>query len=330
MNPTKGLRGRTNQGKRGFGGELDEMLPGKLLEIAVCRILENFSSNNKRLFPDFKIYSNFEVGKRSDPDITKVHDYSLKKDRPPNIFVEIKRYDPNAKWMGPRQHQLKDMTEGYMIHASIEFNDQSSLKQRDITASVLKRLIKTNLVDLNEFADFEDLVAKIEYVYSFKDLKSKGHFFESGNIIPETEFPKSRNAYKKDGSLSTVYRIVNDFDGIDIPMQMKWENKDIHLNFGAWNISGNFQILKDNKTNKEFIFAKKNVTMFSNIFGLFKIPDGDTHRFFITNKLGTKGGKDIFKSIDDYWFAKKRLDELLANDEIPDTLNAIDNLASKI
>ena len=79
MNPTKGLRGRTNQGKRGFGGELDEMLPGKLLEIAVCRILENFSSNNKRLFPDFKIYSNFEVGKRSDPDITKVHDYSLKK-----------------------------------------------------------------------------------------------------------------------------------------------------------------------------------------------------------------------------------------------------------
>ena len=35
LNPTKGLRGRTNQGKRGFGGELDEMLPGKLLEIAV-------------------------------------------------------------------------------------------------------------------------------------------------------------------------------------------------------------------------------------------------------------------------------------------------------
>ena len=44
LNPTKGLRSRTNQGKRSFGGELDEWVPGKLLEIAVCRILESFSS----------------------------------------------------------------------------------------------------------------------------------------------------------------------------------------------------------------------------------------------------------------------------------------------
>ena len=47
LNPTKGLRGRTNQGKRGFGGELDEWMPGKLLEIAVCRILERHNSKKK-------------------------------------------------------------------------------------------------------------------------------------------------------------------------------------------------------------------------------------------------------------------------------------------
>ena len=40
LEPTKGNRGRTNQGKRSFGGELDEWMPGKLVEIGVCRILE--------------------------------------------------------------------------------------------------------------------------------------------------------------------------------------------------------------------------------------------------------------------------------------------------
>ena len=61
LNPTKGLRGRTNQGKRSFGGELDEWIPGKLLEIAVCRILEKYSKD-KKLSPDFEIYSDHEVG----------------------------------------------------------------------------------------------------------------------------------------------------------------------------------------------------------------------------------------------------------------------------
>ena len=42
LNPTKGQRGRTNSGMRGFGGELDEFIPGKLVEIAFCKILESF------------------------------------------------------------------------------------------------------------------------------------------------------------------------------------------------------------------------------------------------------------------------------------------------
>ena len=33
LEPTKGLRGRTNQGKRSFGGELDEWILGKLVEL---------------------------------------------------------------------------------------------------------------------------------------------------------------------------------------------------------------------------------------------------------------------------------------------------------
>ena len=53
LNPTKGQRGRTNTGMRGFGGELDEFIPGKLVEIAFCKILEKFDNISKLDLPLF-------------------------------------------------------------------------------------------------------------------------------------------------------------------------------------------------------------------------------------------------------------------------------------
>ena len=52
----KGARGRTSQGKRGFGGELDEFVPGKLCEVAVTKIIENYSNSSKKLIIDNDIY----------------------------------------------------------------------------------------------------------------------------------------------------------------------------------------------------------------------------------------------------------------------------------
>ena len=71
-----------------------------------------------------------------------------------------------------------------------------------------------------------------------------------------------------------------------------------------------------NQYKKRVIYAKKNVEMFSKVFGKFKLINDKTYRFHFTNTLGTQAGKDVFKSIDDYWFSKKRLDELLNNEEI--------------
>lgn len=326
LNPTKGLRGRTNQGKRGFGGELDEWMPGKLLEIAVCRILERHNSA-KKLFPDFEIYSNKEVGDKSDPDITEVHDDNGSK-RDPEVFVEIKRLDPDAKWLGPRKHQIKDKSEGYMIHASIGFNDQNNKKQQDITASVLQELINKDIYDLSDFSKFSNLEAKIEYVYSFEDLMTKGHFFESGNIIPETEFPTAQNAYKKDRSRSKRYVRSKKLQG-DHRLKMRWENKKDKLTFENWNVSGKFQILED-KTGKEYIYAESSTKMSSNVFGKYTLDKGSTYKFHFKNKLGKRGNKDVFKSIDDYWFSKKRLDEILKDGSIPDLNKYIDEIIKKI
>ena len=41
-------------------------------------------------------------------------------------------------------------------------------------------------------------------------------------------------------------------------------------------------------------------------------------------------GKDVFKSIDDFWFSKKRLDELLKNNEINSTKTTLKYIAKKL
>ena len=96
---------------------------------------------------------------------------------------------------------------------------------------------------------------KVNYAYSFKDLRALGHFFPSGNIIPETEFTYARPAYKKDGSMSPVYKNNQKLSGRSINT-MFWENKTHILLFSDWELDGEYEILKD-KTGKQFIYAKK-------------------------------------------------------------------------
>ena len=110
---------------------------------------------------------------------------------------------------------------------------------------------------------------------------------------------------------------------------MKWENRDLKLSFENWLISGNCEILRD-KTGKHHIYANENTKMFSKIFGTFTIEKNATHRFYFTNTLGKQGNKDVYKSIDDYWFAKKRLDELLHSNEIKDAEFNIKKIAQEI
>ena len=321
LNETKASRGRTNQGVRNFGGLLDAFLPGKLIEIAVCRILEKYS-RNKKFYPDFEIYSDKEVGEKSDPDITKINENDI--NRKPNIFIEIKKTELNDRWLGPRKDQIKEMTNGFMIHASMKFNDSLKPKSKDVVASVLKKYISSDFVDLNDFSNFTDLVAKIEYAYSFRDLWDRGHFFESGSIIPETEFPKSSDAYIKDGSLSKRYKKIDVYNGSH-KLKMKWKNE--YLTFSDWKVEGHFEILEDNYE-KQHIYAIEETKMFSEVFGNFIIREGDTHKFHFKNTLGKRGGKDEFKTRNDYWFSKRRFEEMLINKEIENLDTILYKIAS--
>ena len=110
-----------------------------------------------------------------------------------------------------------------MVHGSIEFEDGLSIKQHDITASILKRIIRSNTINLSEFSDFHNLIARIEYVYSFKDLKMltscpstsiliKSIFLPFSNDIREWEFTNillyfSRFLSSPSGFLNVIWDI---------------------------------------------------------------------------------------------------------------------------
>ena len=326
LEPSKSNRGRTNQGKRNFGGELDAWLPGKLVEIGTCKILEKFSTD-KTYVPDFKIYSNFEVGKRSDPDITEIIDNGAP--RKPNTFIEIKRSSPEDDWMGPRMHQFIGKQSGYMIHTSIYFNDKKGPKERDIIASALQKLISINSFDLSEFSDFEDLECKIEYIYSFQDVLEKGHLFKAGDIIPKTDIYKSVNIIKKDGGFRKGFELIEECSG-DYNFKMKWDDKSEYKTYSDWQVQGKFKRFINLSNNKEYIHSISNVNMFNDVLGKFKLKDNESYKFWFENKLGKRDGVDLTKNIDDYWFTKKRLDELIQDKQINSVEENIFSISKEI
>lgn len=315
LNPTKGLRGRTNTGARGFGGELEEFIPGKLIEVGCCRILEKFGKENKKLYPDFKIYDDKEVGDRSDPDITKVKINNLF--REPNLFLEVKRLSSNSDWIGPRKHQFKEGKNGFMIHATIKFDDENYFKGKDIIASIWKKLIDSkydNKINFERFSDFGNLTVKVDYIYPFSLIREKGHYFKKGEIIPETIFPSSVSIINRDGSIRRNFSKVAEHRGNEtkvINMKIEPQTRTaspVCPDYSEWRLDGSFDIYV--KDNKEYLYCLSPVKMFNNIFGLYNLEKGISYRFFFKNKLG----KNTYKNIDDYWFSKNRLNELIKND----------------
>ncbi len=325
LEPTKGSRGRTNQGKRGFGGELDEILPGKLIELACCKILQRYASN-KELKPDFNIYPNHDKKVKNDPDITYVKDLEKNIERDPNTFIEIKRLESNSRWMGPRTDQLKENNSGYMIHASIEFDDNNNNKQQDIIGSILSKLISTNRYNLEAFSSSENLIVKIEYIYSIEYLRSKGHFFPKGCIIPDTDlFGSTFPLYTQNGKIRSGLEIKQEYDGNKIIIKMKHENSEKEFTFADFIITGIFTIGLT-KMKNEIIYAHTDLYIFSEVFGSFTIKSGDTRKFYFKDLSGSPGGKNI----DDYWFSRKRLDELIQKNELASIEDSIKEIAESI
>lgn len=331
LEESKQSSGRTNQGSRNFGGELDAFIPGKLIELGVCKILERYSNNAKELYPDYKIYTNTEVANQVDPDIVRVkHKNSF---RAPNIHIEVKRLSEGDEWLGMRADQLSrvEQVKGtstlknmYMIHASLRFNDSKNKKQNDVVGSVLKELVPNQKIQFNSFSNFSDLFCEINYVYSISNLISKGHLYAKGEIIPTGSFLPSASAYKKDLSLRKGYEVIKKFYSPTNIVPMEIEASGLIPTYGKWQINGEFDLIKTN-SNKKVIFCKSDVTIFNEYFGKFFFEKEKTYSFYFKNKLGND-----YKNIDDYWFFKKRLNEMMELNNIPSNEESIQEIISLI
>jgi hypothetical protein len=330
LEETKQSSGRTNQGSRNFGGELDAFIPGKLIELGVCKILETYGGN-KSLLPDYKIYKNTIVAEKVDPDIIGVKEDN--EVRYPNIHVEIKRVMDGDVWLGMRADQLnrvatvkgiEALRSMYMIHASLAFDNSNNKKQNDVVGAMLKELIPRENLNLDEFSDFTDLYCKIDYVYSIQDLMSKGHLYKKGDIIPTGEFPEGVAAYKKDGSTRKGYQLIKRITKNRSELPMKIALNGVQPSYGKWEIIGKAELFKTAK-NKEVLHCKSATVISNPYFGKFNLAADKTYKFYFENKLGND-----YKNIDDYWFFRKRLEEMVSLKEICTNEESIKKIISSI
>ena len=235
----------------------------------------------------------------------------------------MKKIDSNEQWLGARRDQieedLKNNTNGYMVHVSLDFDDDHNERERDITASILKSIILNNRFDMSIFSDFTNLKAKIEYVYSYKDLKEKGFFFRSGIFMPKTNFNKmSRGIYLKNGDQSQEFELMNSYNGSYVPF------------FKTWEIEGEFQIFKKIKTGNEYIYPLKRTIMSNDVIGKYELDSKNTYEFHLENRLLGRDGRDGIKNVDEYSFSRKRLEGIQNEDEEFSLKNMISKVAKEI
>lgn len=321
MEETKQSRGRTNSGERGYGGELDSFISGKLTEHGVSEILKKYSNKNFSFEIDNEIYTDSEIGKKSDPDIISVTNLAGDR-RKPKIHIEIKKINEELEeWVGMRGDQYDSLIKSkknfndknmYIINASLTFSDNNSRKGHDIVGSLLKELISPKKTDpLSRFSDYKNLTCKINYIYSMHTLKEFGVFYQKGTIMTSPKLSTGKSAYKKDGNLAKGFKSTNIFPMGSYQRAYKLQNTNQKEFFSDWIIEGSFELLKFGKQNNEYLHLKEDTKFSNKFFGDFHFKKNETVKFFFVNKLRTT------KSIDDYWFARERLNQLINEKKIP-------------
>jgi hypothetical protein len=329
---TKQATGRTGSGPRGLGGEIDAFGPGKLNEIGISKLISIYEEKLCKV--DNKIYSNYEVGTETIPDIVEVLD-NKGKSRKPNLYIEIKKISDSDHWLGIHSEQLESIlknpkitnTDIYLIYGEVFFDDNKNKKEQDFLGAFLNEIGGSDQIKFDTFSKLTDLKCKIHYVLSINDLKKYGHEFLSGDIIPEFNIKPAKQVFRSDGSL---------WKGLKVQQTLKGKNRinAIEVNgkkhkYGDFLVHGDVELISASSTNRQYLHFLTNGSIENEYFGTLNFRKNETIFFNLTNMLaGNQGTKT--KTKDDWWISRIKLEQLIQNGKIDKTNEAMRLIQQKI
>ena len=329
---TKQASGRTGSGPRGLGGEIDAFGPGKLNEIAVSKLLS--AGNKKRCIVDNQIYSNYEVGIKTIPDIVGVVE-SDGSQRKPKLYIEVKKISDSDQWLGIHSDQLNSILRDsqvqinqiILVFAEVYFQDNNNRKQQDFLGAYLKSTIDDSLVSFETFSNLDDLRCKIHYIIDVRDLQKYGHEFRAGDIIPEFNFTEARQVFRSNGKLWKGLKIAQTLKGKNVVQAPGDDGKSYP--YGKFICKGNVQIIKKIGSSRTYLSTLSDTTLANDYFGELKFKKGEIIFFNIKNKLaGLQGAKVKTKS--DWWISRRKLEQIISRGWLETTENSINLIQEKI
>lgn len=329
---TKQSSGRTGSGPRGLGGEIDAFGPGKLNEIAVAKLLS--TGSQKVCTVDNQIYSNYEVGIKTIPDIVGVIEESVGL-RDPKLYVEVKKISESDQWLGIHSDQLKSILRDskialeriYLIFAEVYFQDKKNRKQQDFLGAFLNSTINGGAVKFQEFSSLSDLRCKIHYVVAVTDLQKFGHEFKAGDIIPELHCADAKQVFRSDGQLWKGLRILKTLKGLNHLEAPGIDGK--RYAYGKFNCRGDVQVIQKIGGSRTYLSILSDTTIENEFFGELCFKKGETIFFNIKNKLaGLQGSKSKTKS--DWWISRRKLEQIVDQGKIAKTEDLIRRIQKSI
>jgi len=105
---------------------------------------------------------------------------------------------------------------------------------------------------------------------------------------------------------------------------MKLEKSNKTEFFSDWLIEGAYEVLHYGDYKNEYLYLTEDTNFSNKVFGDFFFEKGTTVKFFFINKLRAP------KSIDDYWFARIKLDQLVKDKIIYDVRKSLNLIAENI
>lgn len=329
---TKQSSGRTGSGPRGLGGEIDAFGPGKLNEIAVAKLLS--TGDEKICTVDNQIYSNYEVGIKTIPDIVGVIDKGSGL-RDPRLYVEVKKISESDQWLGIHSDQLKSILRDsqrtldqiYIVFAEVYFQDKKNRKQQDFLGAFLNSTINDSEVKFQDFSSLSDLRCKIHYVLPVTDLQKFGHEFKAGDIIPELYCVEAKQVFRSDGQLWRGLRVLKTLKGVNELEAPGIDGKS--YSYGRFKCKGDVQIIRKSSGSRTYLSILSDTTIENEFFGELHFKKGETIFFNIKNKLeGLQGSKTKNKS--DWWISRRKLEQIIDQQSISKTEDLIREIQKSI